>query len=324
MASWLLAAAGLGGTWGAWWLFVLKPASRSTSPWGPRWLAVGVSGLLHKFGCWYLNFTHDTEDAKQRGIFCSGRNYLIAWHPHGTFTITALYFLSHFWAKGYPEKGWYVCVASLLLNVPGLAEFLLLCGARSGDSKTFGGLLAKGRTVAIQPGGLIEQVNTNHEKEVLYFPPKLGFIRIAIKQGVPLLPTYAFGENQLFLTSSWTRRLNVWFYKHLHTGSLVVLGLFGIPNSPVLPNPLMLPRYQTGVHVRYGEPVEVGEADPNPSEEKVNEVFDRYKAALQKLFDTHKDKLLPKEVAAQGLTIMKRESPKNADLSGVPERLKGA
>jgi len=298
--------------WAVWYNAVLKPATRRTEPWGPRWLATGLSGALHRFGCWWLNFTHNTEDAIARGIFRSGRNYVIAWHPHGSFTITATYFLSYFWAKSYPEKGWFVCVASLLLKVPGLAEFLVLCGARSGDSETFGKLLSQGRTVAIQPGGLLEQVNTDDQQEVLYFPPKLGFVRVAIKAGVPLLPAYAFGENQLYVTKPWVRSLNAWAYRTLRTGSLVICGVGGLPNSPILPNPGMLPVAGRGLHFRYGEPVEVGIADPNPSDEKLNEVFERYVASLQNLFDAHKDTLLPKEVAARGLKIVRRDGLKAA------------
>lgn len=298
------------GVWAAWYLAILRPASRSTVNFGPRWLAVGLSGILHRFGCWYLNFTHDTEDAIARGIFRKGRNYLIAWHPHGNFTITAVYFFSHFWAKAYPEEGWFVCVAALLLRIPGLAEFLMLCGARSGDGKTFSALLKKGATVAVQPGGLVEQVNTDHLREVAYFPPRLGFVRLAIQHGVPLLPAYAFGENQLYTTAGWVRRINCFVYKTFHAGCLIVLGLGGLPNSPVLPNPGMLPIMGNGLHVRWGEPVEVGPADADPSDEKVKEVFERYCKALQALFDKHKATCLPEDVAAKGLEIIWRTGTK--------------
>lgn len=290
--------------WAVWCFVVLQPASRLSTAWGPRWLAHGASWVLFTFACSIMNFSHNTEEMIQKGILGSGRQYLIVWHPHGNFTITALYFLSHFWAKCYPEKGWLVWVAPLLLRIPGLSEYLILCGGRSGRSSTFNDILAEGKTLAVQPGGLVEQVNTDDKKEVAYFPARLGFIRAAIKNGVPLLPLYAFGENQLYATAPWVRNLNKWFYKTLHSGSLVVLGQFGIPNSPIFPNPGMLPIYNSGIHVRYGEPVEVGAPDANPSDEKVHEVFKKYTSALQKLFDAHKNELLPTEVAAAGLTVI--------------------
>lgn len=241
-----------------------------------------------------------------KGILKDGKQYLIVWHPHGAFTIGALYVFSHFFAKDYPFKRSFVVIADLLFRVPGLCEYLLLCNARSGNSRTFSELLADGYTVAVQPGGITEQVSTESDKETVYFPPKLGFIRLAIKHGVPILPVYAFGENQLFPTRPWTVCLNRWFYKVLGTGSLIVFGRGGIPNSPVLPNPLLLPNPECEMHIRYGVPVVTGPPEENPSEQKVMEVFDMYTAALKKVFDKHKDTCLPPEVAAHGLTIVLR------------------
>jgi len=295
------------GAWGVWYFLVLRHAARQTTPWGPEWLAVKLSGILYNFGCWYLRFSHNSEEAMKAGILDAGKQRMLVWHPHGAFTIAALYFISHFWASNYPggvRGKRFVCVAPLLLRIPLVAEFLLLCHARSADTNTFNSLLAKGATVAIQPGGLLEQVQTDETKEKVFFPPRLGFIRLAIKHGVPLLPAYAFGENQLYRTANWVRKLNHFFYRTFKTGNLLVLGQGSIPNSPIFPNPLMLPIFRRGLHFRWGEPVDVGPPDANPSDSKVQEVFERYVQALQKVFNSEKDRLLPKNVAAQGLEVM--------------------
>merc|ERR550532_2759994 len=158
-AAW---SAGVGaGAWGVWWALVLRRAMRSSKPRGPEWLAKALSGVLYNFGCWYLNFTHNSEDTIRAGLWDEDKQYLMVWHPHGAFTIAALYFVSYWWASNYlPKRGKGFCaVAPLLLRVPGLAEFLLLSHARSVDSKTFNKLLASGATVAVQPGGLLEQVS---------------------------------------------------------------------------------------------------------------------------------------------------------------------
>jgi len=101
----------------------------------------------------------------------------------------------------------------------------------------------------------------------------------------------------------------------------------GIPNSPVLPNPLMLPVFRNGLHIRYGEPVEVGPAEESPSDARIQEVYGRYKAALQKLFNKHKDECLPPAVAKKGLIIIERgglqASPPKAQVAkeGHPAKL---
>ena len=54
----------------------------------------------------------------------------------------------------------------------------------------------------------------------------------------------------------------------------------------------------TDIHIRYGNPVEVGPQSDDPSDEQVNEVFEKYVAELQSLFAAHASTCLPPEVAA--------------------------
>jgi 2-acylglycerol O-acyltransferase 2 len=261
-----------------------------------------------------MRYSINTKEAIEKKVFDPSRQYLVIWHPHGTFTVAAMYFFSYYAASSaiFSSRGKFFCaVADLLLNIPGLAEFLLLCNARSIGKSTVNRVLKEGCTLAMQPGGIHEQVHTDHRKEVVYFPAKLGFIRLAIEHGLPLLPIYAFGENQLFYTSDWLRNINIWLYRQFKVGSLFLHGLFGLPVTPLLPNPLLLPNPGSNMDLRWGEPVEVGPADSDPSDEKVRDVFARYCASLQKLFDKYKHECLPKEVADLGLEIILRSgSPK--------------
>lgn len=303
-----LALLGLPAMYGAWFVFVVRKAANKTALWGPRWLAASLSSVLYNFIRVWMKYSNDYETAIKLGKFDPAKQYVMIWHPHGTFTIAALYVFSYCAASScvFPGDKLYCAVADLLLSIPGLAEFLLLCNARAVNSRTCSNVLAAGKTLAIQPGGMLEQVSTDMNQERVFFPARLGFIRLAIKQGAPLLPVYAFGENQLYDTSQWMRSVNMWCYKKMGTGSLFVHGLFGVPISPMLPNPFCCPNPGRGLHVRFGEPVEVGAPDSDPSDEKVKEVFDHYSAALLKLFDTYKDECLPAAVAARGLEIVLR------------------
>mmetsp|Transcript_7371 Transcript_7371/g.20623 ORF Transcript_7371/g.20623 Transcript_7371/m.20623 type:complete len:341 (-) Transcript_7371:122-1144(-) len=306
-----VAVVGLG-VWGLWYRLVLRRVARTPRPWGPQWLAVRLSGLLHDFGCWYLQWSNNGEETIKAGVWEQGKQYIIVWHPHGAFTVSALYFISHWvsisWPWGVDRHGLrgrvYCAVAPLLLQIPGLSEFLLLCNARSVESKSFDALLASGATVAVQPGGLLEQVETDDQRERIFFPARLGFIRMALKHGTKLLPCYCFGENQLYRTASWTRRLNRWLLDNFGIGNLVILGQGGLPNSPVFPNPLMLPVFRRRLALRLGDPVDLGPRNENPTDEQVEEAFQKYIAALRKMFDAYKDECLPPDVAARGLEVV--------------------
>merc|ERR1712151_1302699 len=59
-----------------------------------------------------------------------------------------------------------------------------------------------------------------------------------------------------------------------------------------------------------------GEA--NPVESQVQEAFEKYLVALNKLFDAHKDTCLPPEVAARGLKVVVRGARASSAESGNP------
>lgn len=284
----------------------MRNAAHSHLPWGPKWLAVAVSKVVFHFSCWYLNYSDNVAEHAAAGHWSDGKQYVVCWHPHGAFAISALCFISRYWAEDFPsqQRGrQFVSVAPLLLRVPFLAEYLMLCHARSQDRKTFKKLLDQGATVAVQPGGIYEQVETDENKERLFFPANLGFIRLAIQHGLPLLPVYSFGENQLFRTAEWVKSINKFFYENFKIGNVLIIGLFGIPVSPLLPNPFVVPVAGRRLHIHFGKPVDVGPKEAEPSQERVEEVFKRYTAALQEIFKECASKYLPKEVAERGLEI---------------------
>lgn len=66
-------------------------------------------------------------------------------------------------------------------------------------------------------------------KEILYLKSRMGFVKLALKNGVPLVPVYVFGVNDLFYTSTFLQSFRVvltrqfrWVGQH---GSLGILAL---------------------------------------------------------------------------------------------------
>lgn len=52
-------------------------------------------------------------------------------------------------------------------------------------------------------------------KEVLYLKNRMGFVKLALRNGVPLVPAYVFGANDTFRTSSFLRRTRLAVVKNL-------------------------------------------------------------------------------------------------------------
>merc|ERR1712226_1778162 len=177
-----------------------------------------------------------------------------------------------------------------------MGEFFILLNGRTASAKMIEMLLSDGRSVALYPGGIHEQMATDSTCERLYFPPNLGFVRQALKHGVPLVPLYNFGENQIVDIPDWSRSVSRIIKKYTGAGVPLPIGRWGLPGLPKT----------THVESYMGQAVEVGPANPEPSDAQVRDVFLRYCAELHRLFKEHCATALPYDVGTKGLKLIWR------------------
>jgi len=271
---------------------------RSSKPWGSRALALSLANAMRAIATfWGVVFTDDTREkwGPEQSVLDPHRQYVVSWHPHGAFTFTPAFYTNELMTKStLPDapglRNWFVSIADIAFRVPVVGEAMLLWNARSASFSVVADMIRNGVSVTIQPGGVPEQVLTDCTHEKALFPPQLGWIKLAIQHGLPLLPVYSFGENQVFGTSKWSRR----FSSKLH-------GLTGFPL------PLFCPIPSSGeVHMRWGRPIEVIEQQDQPEQWQVERLFGLYVRELMMLFDEHKEKCLPAAVAERGLTVVWR------------------
>lgn len=271
---------------------------RRSSKWGSgratMLMAAGLLAVARQLGVTAFNEVaekseHVRELARQQLICC--------WHPHGMYVVTPFIFHS-----SQPRDrnsliyGYFTAVAAAVFQVPFFREALMLVNARIADQRTIDSLLAEGRSVFLCPGGIHEQLATDPCQERAFFPPNLGFVRLAIKHGVPLVPTYNFGENQLYDVPDWSRGFSAFLKRQFGVGIPLGIGRGGLPFVPK----------KGHITVRIGELVEVGPARSDPSEAEVLSVFRHYCAELSALFHAHKDTCLPPDIAARGLEMVWR------------------
>ena len=216
--------------------------------------------------------------------------------PHGSFPVTQVGF-----AMALLRLDPSLCTmrlrnmgASVLFFVPGLREFLLLMGVRDASRRVCSRLLGEGYTVAICPGGNHEMASTSHTHEAIYYQRRLGFVRLAMAAGKPLLPCYAFGENQLFITSSVLLKARQWVARKLRVGIPIMFGRGWLLYGPPLP---------TATTFVMGRLVEVGPPNQSPSDAEVDAVFQRYLDEISRLWASNAFKYLPAAVAANGLRL---------------------
>jgi len=262
------------------------------APFGPRWLAALVARLL----TWVMRVVArcPLTFALPDETIPPGKQHVVVWHPHGSYTAMCFMHCAQFTVQASPLT-WYPGVAPLLFRLPLFRELLLLVNARSVAARSLEGLCAAGLSVGVQPGGIPEQLVADHTRELAVFSRRLGFVRLAMRHGMPLLPVYIFGESQAYTTlGDGGRALSAWCFKWLGAPLVPVLGRFALPWLVPVP---------TSVHVRWGNPVLTGPRNENPTLEQVEAVFEAYLAELRRVFDAHKDACLPPEVAARGLAV---------------------
>lgn len=277
---------------------LLDDAERRAVRIGPKWLGVLAWQFLHGWSR-LMGVRLASEKGEGLDLIDPARRYLIVWHPHGFIAWSALFIVSRMAVIGHPHgREWFAMVAPALFKIPIFSEALMLVNGRKVDKKVVENLLEKGQSIAIQPGGVKEQMASRHDQEQAVFPQNLGFIRMAIKHGMDLLPVYIFNENQLYRKVDGFEGATSFI--HRTTGMVLPASTakFGLPMAGLMPK-------SNDIHVRWGAPIAVGDADPEPSDERVEALFQQYLVELRKIFKRYASECLPPDVAAKGLLIIR-------------------
>ncbi|KAJ1526183.1 hypothetical protein ONE63_009342 [Megalurothrips usitatus] len=224
------------------------------------------------------------------------KNYLLCSYPHGiigtgvvcSFGTEALNV-----RKLFPGTTPNLVTLRQNFNVPFLREVLLSQGVISAAEDSIRTALADprgGRLVVLVVGGAREAQLSGPGDYRIVLKKRKGFARIALQQGVPLVPVFTFNEHRLLsqVQGPLIGGLQNWF-RHV-VGFVPVVpvgrGVFQYSFGAV---PHRLP-----LAVVVGEPIPVTRT-AQPSPEQIDELLEKFEKALVALFHAHKDKYHPGE-----------------------------
>lgn len=212
--------------------------------------------------------------------------YMFGLHPHGAHCLgTQAFHLApsnplYLLFPRVLEKTHMTC-ASVMFFLPWVREVLMWYGWIVVSRKNLEKHLAKGSNLGIIVGGEAESILSENGKDKVVLEGRKGFVRLAVRYGVDLVPTYTFHLNETF-----TFNLNLlaaprqWIQKNLKVCLPVLWGRWGTP----VPHPAPL-------LVAVGAPIAVprreqpgGEVD----EAVVDRIHAQYMDALSKLFESYK------------------------------------
>jgi len=167
--------------------------------------------------------------------------------------------------------------ASVLFRLPIVRELTLWTGCIDARRSVAESALRGGYSVGVLPGGEQEQLRTRYGRESVYLRKRFGFVKLALRFGVPLVPGYVFGCVDLYHTSSLLFSAREWLVRSLGVCVPVCFGAWGVPMAP-----LAVP-----LNVVIGRPIKLPR-NPEPTDEDVARALDQYIAALRALFDENK------------------------------------
>ncbi len=86
----------------------------------------------------------------------------------------------------------------LHFQIPGWREFLASLGAVEGTRENCRELMHAGESILVYPGGGREVMKRRDEKYQLIWKERLGFVRLAIEHGYPIVPFAAVGAEECY------------------------------------------------------------------------------------------------------------------------------
>jgi 1-acyl-sn-glycerol-3-phosphate acyltransferase len=138
-------------------------------------------------------------------------------HPHGLYGFS---WYIHFSAclTQWPVQRPKLAVHSSLFRIPFVREVMYLNHCIQATEKEILETLQKGESVALVLGGIEELYKTSGGGIQLVVKKRNGFLRIAEKAKVPLVPLITVGENELFpfLKSQWLDEIQSSLYSWFH------------------------------------------------------------------------------------------------------------
>lgn len=231
--------------------------------------------------------------ANPRADFNGTRPVLMGYHPHGILSFGAV---CNFgtdatgWSEKFPNLTPRICTLNLNIKLPFLRELLTRLGFIAASRGSVKNALRPGNAVILVVGGAAEALDTKPGAYVLTLKRRTGFFRLALEHGADLVPTFGFGENDIYETvghegTMWysiQRRIYKWL-----TFTLPVFYGRNVFTYNMGPLP-----YRRPLTVVVGEPIQV-EKRESPTPEELEALRSKYIKALRKLYDEWQPRLEP-------------------------------
>lgn len=147
----------------------------------------------------------DSAEESKNTNSSNGSNYIFCYHPHGILfwgVIGALLGFTRpdfrFRGKTLTELNMRLATINFNVQFPILRDLCKRIGCIAVTWQSLNAALSKGLNVFLVPGGAQESIYALPGTFKVMLKRRRGFVRLALKQGLPLVPIIAYGENDMF------------------------------------------------------------------------------------------------------------------------------
>ncbi|KAI1315796.1 diacylglycerol O-acyltransferase 1 [Mortierella claussenii] len=232
----------------------------------------------------------------KEGDLDPSKNYIFGYHPHGIISMGAFCTFGTeglFFSKRFPGITPWLLTLQANFQIPFYRDYIMAHGCASVSRKSCEHLLnsGPGQSVVIVVGGAQESLATRPGTLDLTLKKRLGFVKLALVNGASLVPTLAFGENDLYevySAKSTSRTYQIQqLIKQLCGFTLPMFNGRGIFNYEIG----LLPRRKP-IYIVIGKPIHVEKCE-NPTTEQLQALQKQYIDALLGIWDQYKDRYAP-------------------------------
>jgi 1-acyl-sn-glycerol-3-phosphate acyltransferase len=118
---------------------------------------------------------------------------LIGNHSGGSLTMDAWTFVFAWWRRFGTERVLHATAHDVLMATPGLGDYFRLAGVIPASRQGVSSALSAGRDVVIWPGGDVDAMRNWRRRDEAVLGGRMGFVRTAIRSGVPIVPVASIG-----------------------------------------------------------------------------------------------------------------------------------
>jgi 2-acylglycerol O-acyltransferase 2 len=202
---------------------------------------------------------------------------IFALEPHDVLPVSYFSFNDFFNAlPGHSCRG---TITSICFSTPLLKHMYTWVNAISVDKQSIVSHLKSGVSVIICPGGVTEVALKENEDEcVLFLKSRLGFVKLALQFGLPIVPVFSFGLHNAY--SAWIPKSKTakWLAKKVGFMPMIFFGVYGIPYGPAKPCKL--------ANV-IGVPIKCPKIE-EPSEEDIKKYHAIYLVEIERIYEAYK------------------------------------